>query len=147
VIVVGLVVAAAALVVLGWVLQSGLLSAIALVLAVVAALISAAAVLRRRRAERAEETPAVGAPVSQAVGDTPVTAEPAEEPVPDPPAPDGGDAVVRVVPGRLRYHRAGCTLVGGRVSQQLTVDEAHEEGFTPCSRCVGDHRLVPARGG
>lgn len=46
-----------------------------------------------------------------------------------------GGEVVHVVPGRRRYHRAGCMFLEGRVSEELTVGEAQEEGFSGCTAC------------
>ncbi len=43
---------------------------------------------------------------------------------------------VLVVAGRHRYHRAGCSMLEGREPETLDLDEAREEGFTPCSRCA-----------
>lgn len=45
---------------------------------------------------------------------------------------------VLVVPGRHRYHQAGCSMLEGREPETLDLEEAREEGFTACSRCVGD---------
>ncbi|GAA4736937.1 hypothetical protein [Actinomycetospora chibensis] len=59
----------------------------------------------------------------------PVAEEPTEERV----AP----GTVLVVPGRLRFHLEGCTLLEGHEAETLTPDEAREEGFSACSRCVG----------
>lgn len=50
----------------------------------------------------------------------------------DEPAPG---ELVHVVPGRRRYHRAGCASLTGRVSEELTIDEAREEGFSACTAC------------
>jgi hypothetical protein len=43
---------------------------------------------------------------------------------------------VYVVAGRLRYHRDGCSLLEGRATDALVPEEAREEGFSPCSRCL-----------
>ena len=43
--------------------------------------------------------------------------------------------LVHVVMGRRRYHRAGCASLVGRVSEELTHDEAREEGFSACTTC------------
>jgi hypothetical protein len=42
---------------------------------------------------------------------------------------------VHVVPGRRRYHRKSCRSLVGRVSEELTIDEAREEGFSACTGC------------
>lgn len=43
---------------------------------------------------------------------------------------------VRVVPGRKRFHEPDCTTLRGRASEEITREEAEEEGFTPCSICA-----------
>ena len=48
-------------------------------------------------------------------------------------APDA--ELVHVVPGRRRYHREGCASLAGRSTEELTIDEAREEGFTACTTC------------
>ena len=74
---------------------------------------------------------------------------------PRPPAlsgPQAGispDALVLVLPGRKRYHVAGCRQLAGREHQELIIEEALEEGFTPCTTCLpdsalGGHQLPPA---
>ena len=42
---------------------------------------------------------------------------------------------VCVVPGRRRYHRHDCRLLEGAQSETITVAEALDEGFTPCTKC------------
>lgn len=69
--------------------------------------------------------------------DTSISAEqgteevPASEPAETPPS----ELVVHVIPGRIRFHRAGCRLLGEHEHEALTVIEAIEEGFTACSVC------------
>ncbi|MEU1733874.1 hypothetical protein [Streptosporangium sp. NPDC020145] len=48
----------------------------------------------------------------------------------------GDDAIVLVIPGRKRYHVAGCRQLAGRDHEELTHEEAREEGFTPCTTCL-----------
>ncbi|MFF0767728.1 hypothetical protein ACFYUK_02440 [Nonomuraea wenchangensis] len=58
--------------------------------------------------------------------------------------PAGGvapDAIVLVIPGRKRYHVAGCRQLAGREHEELTYEEAREEGFTPCTACLPDAAL------
>ncbi|WP_184757545.1 hypothetical protein [Streptosporangium album] len=45
-------------------------------------------------------------------------------------------AIVLVIPGRKRYHVAGCRQLAGRDHEELTHEEAREEGFTPCTTCL-----------
>lgn len=94
--------------------------------------------------EHAEDVPVADVPVEVGTAEEPVpnptgsvpvsVAEPEPEPAPDP-APDPEPAVVRVVPGRKRFHETGCALLAGRDSEEVTRDEAEEEGFTPCTVC------------
>lgn len=49
--------------------------------------------------------------------------------------PDSGGELVHVIPGRKRFHEPGCGALSGRQSEELTRDEAEEEGFTACSLC------------
>ncbi|MEV7007680.1 hypothetical protein [Streptosporangium sp. NPDC051022] len=46
------------------------------------------------------------------------------------------EAIVLVIPGRKRYHVAGCRQLAGKDHEELTHEEAREEGFTPCSTCL-----------
>ncbi|MCC5579405.1 hypothetical protein IMZ11_27615 [Microtetraspora sp. AC03309] len=48
----------------------------------------------------------------------------------------GPDAIVLVIPGRKRFHLADCRQLQGREVEELTHEEAREEGFTPCTACV-----------
>ena len=60
--------------------------------------------------------------------------------------PPAGDvpatAVVYVVPGRRRYHIDSCRQLTGRSKEELTFEEAHEEGFSPCTACMPDTALA-----
>jgi outer membrane biosynthesis protein TonB len=73
-------------------------------------------------AEPEPEAPEVPAPVETVASIT--------EPAP-------ADDLVLVSPGRHRYHRPGCDLLGDRDVEPLTEEEALEEGFSACSRCAG----------
>lgn len=55
---------------------------------------------------------------------------------------EGGVEIVCVVPGRKRFHEPGCSALAGRQSEELTREEAEEEGFTPCSLCCGSRRTI-----
>ncbi|MFF4772357.1 hypothetical protein ACFY05_05805 [Microtetraspora fusca] len=48
----------------------------------------------------------------------------------------GPDVIVLVIPGRKRFHLADCRQLQGREAEELTHEEAREEGFTPCTACV-----------
>jgi methylphosphotriester-DNA--protein-cysteine methyltransferase len=52
------------------------------------------------------------------------------------------DAVVYVVPGRRRYHLDSCRQLSGRDKEELTFEEAREEGFSPCTACMPDTALA-----
>ncbi len=102
--------------------------------------------------EAAAEPAVVGAPLAGSVAvvehDTVAPAPAPEPPAPDPPqarvapppemrvapTPDG-DLVVLVVPGRQLFHRPGCVRLIGRLTEELTLDEAFEEGFSACTAC------------
>lgn len=56
--------------------------------------------------------------------------------------PVGEDDIVHVVPGRKRFHQPGCRLLGSRATEELTLGEAREEGFTACSSCSADLSLL-----
>jgi hypothetical protein len=51
------------------------------------------------------------------------------------PGPLAADAIVLVIPGRKRFHRPGCRRLAGRDHEELTYEEAREEGFTACTTC------------
>jgi hypothetical protein len=57
--------------------------------------------------------------------------------------PEG--SMVRVIPGRRRFHAEGCRLLAGHQAEEIFLAEARDEGFTPCTVCV-PHRdsLLPA---
>ncbi|MCG5212432.1 hypothetical protein [Streptosporangium sp. KLBMP 9127] len=64
--------------------------------------------------------------------------------MPAAPRPGSGvspDAIVLVIPGRKRYHVPGCRQLAGRDHEELTYEEAREEGFTPCTSCLPDAAL------
>ncbi|WP_424534624.1 hypothetical protein ACOZ38_30820 [Sphaerisporangium viridialbum] len=48
------------------------------------------------------------------------------------------DAIVLVIPGRKRFHLRGCRQLAGREFEELTYEEAREEGFTACTTCLPD---------
>lgn len=59
---------------------------------------------------------------------------PADRPSPPTAPPD----LVAIVPGRRRFHRGECRLLVGHQVEELTAEEAIEEGFTPCTACIPD---------
>jgi hypothetical protein len=60
--------------------------------------------------------------------------DPADDPELEPAlAPD---SVVYVVTGRRRFHVPGCSSLDGSDPEELTLFEAREESFTPCTLCV-----------
>ena len=73
-----------------------------------------------------------------------VAAEPEREPEPEPvraaePEPtaqyvaDEGD--VWVIDGRPRYHLAHCAIIQGQDAEPISLEQATEDGFMPCSLC------------
>jgi hypothetical protein len=52
------------------------------------------------------------------------------------------ETTVYVVPGRKRYHLETCRQLAGRDREELTFEEAREEGFTPCTACLPDTALA-----
>jgi hypothetical protein len=53
--------------------------------------------------------------------------------------------LVHVVPGRRRFHLTGCRLLDGHADEQITADEAREEGLSACTRCIPERSdLIPA---
>jgi hypothetical protein len=53
--------------------------------------------------------------------------------------------LVHVVPGRRRFHLTGCRLLDGHAHEQITTNEAREEGLSACTRCIPDRSdLIPA---
>lgn len=65
------------------------------------------------------------------------TGEPADEAAPDPADRAVADQeTVYVVQGRKRYHSENCDLIAGLASEEVTLEEASGEGFTPCTACI-----------
>lgn len=44
--------------------------------------------------------------------------------------------VVYVIPGRTRFHRAGCSSIADRELDELPRQEAEGAGLLPCGRCA-----------
>jgi len=53
-------------------------------------------------------------------------------PVVEPPR----DLLVRVIPGRYRFHATDCRLLTGHSAERISLDEARDEGFTACTTCL-----------
>jgi hypothetical protein len=51
---------------------------------------------------------------------------------------------VLVVAGRPRYHVGGCRYLTGKSAEPVDVQDAREEGFTPCGVCKPDESLEQA---
>lgn len=72
---------------------------------------------------------------------------PVAAPVTRPPVPAarglGSDSIVLVIPGRRRFHLPNCRQLAGREVEELTVEEAREEGFTPCTTCQAEGHRSP----
>lgn len=65
------------------------------------------------------------------------------EPAPASDTASNGD-LVQVVPGRKRYHAPGCALIVEETTEDLTLDEARAEGFTPCTKCAASRTAASA---
>jgi hypothetical protein len=148
-----LAIAAAALLAVGVLLPEIALTYISLGLAILGLVIVMARIVRQRRkrvtdtAERHGDDSAD--PATSDNQDEHVPAEEDDaEPVPDDApgrveggtdctaeVPAGGPETVLVIAGRRRFHRKECALTSGRSCEEVTVAEAREEGFTPCSTC------------
>lgn len=112
--------------------------------------------------EAVTETPTpppavVGTDVVEATDEVvaPTNAEPdSDDPADEPPEEDVDMAdllviidltdEVLVVDLRPRYHLSGCTHLQGREAIPLPVNEAREDGFTPCALCQPDAALAGA---
>jgi hypothetical protein len=81
-------------------------------------------------------TQAARASMRRTVEQAPVAESAAEEPA------VGG--TVLVVEGRPRYHVEGCRYLTGKSAESVEVDEARDEGFTPCGVCKPDDALAAA---
>jgi hypothetical protein len=58
---------------------------------------------------------------------------------------ESGQWLVQVVPGRRRFHLADCALVADRESEEITANEALEEGLSACSSCIPDRSALTER--
>lgn len=52
--------------------------------------------------------------------------------------------IVHVVPGRRRFHVDGCRLLVDKPAEEISLDEAREEGFTACTSCIPDREALPS---
>jgi hypothetical protein len=70
--------------------------------------------------------------------------DPADEPAAahtTAPLPQHSADTVWVVDGRPRYHLGSCSFLSGRQPEPIPLDQAVEDGFTPCSLCDPDTAL------
>ncbi|MFE2429295.1 hypothetical protein ACFXJ5_21425 [Streptomyces sp. NPDC059373] len=157
-----LVVVAGASLISGWLLGVTVLVYVALAASAVGLLVMAGDLwLRRRRAQEEgfEPDDAVGddaedddkdkvAAIAAEGSDTEAQegeesdVEAADEDVLDGPDPDpdpalSDDSLVLIVAGRKRFHTPGCPSLDGKDYEELTLAEAREESFTPCTLCAG----------
>ncbi|SEP48645.1 hypothetical protein [Amycolatopsis saalfeldensis] len=112
---------------LGWLLGQVVLVYVALGLSVVGFVLVLGQALRRRKSARAAKAADAEAEIEDGDGTD------AEQP--DDAAAEDGE-VVFVVPGRMRFHVAGCRLLEGKNAEQLTLEEAEDEAFTACTVCA-----------
>jgi hypothetical protein len=78
-----------------------------------------------------------------AVGDD----DPVDEPAPAntiAPLIDKSHENVWVIDGRPRYHLSSCGFLVGQESESIPLQQAVEDGFSPCSRCDPDTVLASA---
>jgi hypothetical protein len=133
---------------LGWLLEQVVLVYVALGLSAAGFVLVLAQALRRWKAVKAADA----AKVEPEIGDGDGT-DPEQ---PDDAAAEEGDVVfasaaedgevVFVVPGRMRFHVAGCRLLDGKDAEQLTLEEAEDEAFTACTVCAS-HEAAELVGG
>lgn len=145
---------------LGWVFELVVLVYIALGVSLLGLMLVGVQTWQRRRRSTVGNTAERGRPVAEvSVEDVPPNdtekAETADEPQPTlepsgPAATNGsGELVdlasggqlgrtssVYVVSGRKRFHVGGCRLVVEQYTEELTLLEAREESFTPCTVCL-----------
>lgn len=101
------------------------------------------ALQRRGEQPPALETAGGGADMLERV--TAVSVRPREEEEPAEPefAPISSAGEVSVVPGRPRYHVAGCRFLAGRPDvESIPVEQARGEGYTACGVCKPDAALA-----
>jgi hypothetical protein len=125
---------------LGWLLGQVVLVYVALGLSAAGFVLVLVEALRRWKAARAAKAAAVETEIEDGDGDD-TDAEQL-----DGAAAEGGEVVsaaaaedgevVFVVPGRMRFHVAGCRLLDGKSAEQLTLEEAEDEAFTACTVCA-----------
>ncbi|MEV4394528.1 hypothetical protein [Nonomuraea sp. NPDC049607] len=163
----GLVLAAVVLLIAGFVLAKPFLIMWSIVVSVLSALFLVIGALLRRhelfpgggRAAAPATPPAPLPPPGLPYNQTgPAGPQPRPQPHPHPQTPQrtavpasaprrpaasgiSPDAIVLVIPGRRRYHVPGCRQLAGRDHEELTHEEAREEGFTPCTTCLPDAAL------
>ncbi|MGI8882419.1 MAG: hypothetical protein ACR2KJ_18310 [Jatrophihabitans sp.] len=81
--------------------------------------------------DEVDEVDEVDSEASEAATDKP-EAETEDESVPEP-APDADEAWV--IDGRPRYHLRSCSFLVGKDAEPVPLEQAIEDGFTPCSIC------------
>ncbi len=86
-------------------------------------------------------------PVVAALADQDVPADPSDD-EDDPPAAGTqaplaghGQNLVWVIDGRPRYHLVSCDFLTGRSGEPVPLNQAVEDGFSPCGRCDPDNRI------
>jgi hypothetical protein len=123
---------------LGWLLGQVVLVYVALGLSAAGFVLVLVEALRRWKAARAAKAAAVETEIEDGDGTDAEQLDGA--------AAEGGEVVsaaaaedgevVFVVPGRMRFHVAGCRLLDGKSAEQLTLEEAEDEAFTACTVCA-----------
>jgi hypothetical protein len=119
----------------------------------IAGLVLVADIVRRRARRAAAEAGKPAGTAKRAV--TPSGPEPSDGATEDIPAEEESasedlavvgelDEEVLVVDEQPRYHLAGCSWLTDRDTISISVKEARELGFTPCSRCNPNAHLAAA---
>ncbi|KAA9153987.1 hypothetical protein FPZ12_033225 [Amycolatopsis acidicola] len=88
---------------------------------------------RRRRSARSADAAESAESVESVESAESVESEVDDEVEPEPEVEE--PALVVVLPGRRRYHTPECEKVAEVESEELTLDEARDEGFSACSLC------------
>jgi hypothetical protein len=123
---------------LGWLLGQVVLVYVALGLSAAGFVLVLVQALRRWKSARTVKAAAADAEIEDGDGTDAeqLDGAAAEDGDVDSAAAAEDDEVVFVVPGRMRFHVAGCRLLDGKNVEQLTLEEAEDEAFTACTVCA-----------
>ncbi|MCD2198236.1 hypothetical protein LQ327_33215 [Actinomycetospora endophytica] len=92
--------------------------------------------VRSRTADPGDPEAATAAGTADKVSDDRASVGPHGSAATGVPGPvDDQTDVVSVQPGRRRYHRPGCEVIADRATDDIALEDARDEGFSPCTRC------------